>query len=108
MPLPLTRTQILLEPEQHRALTELARRQNRSLSDLVRAIVSQELEHQACAQAEMLRQRQQTLGRITRHRAAILDRRGGQSLAIDVDGEISRMREDRDEEIGRALADDRG
>jgi len=30
------RTQILLEPEQHKTLTEIARQERRSLSDLVR------------------------------------------------------------------------
>ena len=33
------RTQILLESEQHRALTEIARQEQRSLSDLVREMV---------------------------------------------------------------------
>lgn len=33
------RTQILLEPEQHRILTEIARQEKRSLSELVREMV---------------------------------------------------------------------
>ena len=33
------RTQILLEPEQHKTLTEIARQEQRSLSDLVREMV---------------------------------------------------------------------
>ena len=37
------RAQILLEPEQHQALAEIARRQNRSLSDVVREMVDREL-----------------------------------------------------------------
>ncbi len=37
------RTQILLEPEQHQTLTEIARRENRSLSDVVREMVRQQL-----------------------------------------------------------------
>ncbi len=40
------RTQILLEPGQHRALAELAHRQGRSLSDLIREIVEQHLAEQ--------------------------------------------------------------
>ena len=39
----LYRAQILLEAEQHRALTEIAQREGRSLSDLVREIVGQHL-----------------------------------------------------------------
>jgi predicted DNA-binding ribbon-helix-helix protein len=33
------RTQILLEPEQHRILTEIARQEKRSLSELIRELV---------------------------------------------------------------------
>lgn len=33
------RTQILLEPEQHRILTEIAREEKRSLSDIIREMV---------------------------------------------------------------------
>ena len=39
----LYRARILLEAEQHRALTEIAQREGRSLSDLVREIVGQHL-----------------------------------------------------------------
>jgi predicted HicB family RNase H-like nuclease len=42
----LHRTQILLEPEQHRALAEIARREGRSLSDVVREMLRQQIEHQ--------------------------------------------------------------
>lgn len=38
------RAQILLEPEQHAALAEIAQSENRSISDLVREIVRQWLE----------------------------------------------------------------
>jgi len=39
----LQRTQILLEPEQHRVLTEIAQEEGRSLSDLLREIVAEHL-----------------------------------------------------------------
>ena len=39
----LHRAQILLEPGQHQALTEIAQKEGRSLSDLVREIVRQYL-----------------------------------------------------------------
>ena len=39
----LTRTQILLEPEQHRSLQEIARREKRSLSDVVRELLRRQL-----------------------------------------------------------------
>jgi predicted CopG family antitoxin len=38
------RTQILLQPEQHEALVEIARREKRSLSDVVRGMLQQQLE----------------------------------------------------------------
>lgn len=37
------RTQILLESEQHKLLTEIARREKRSLSDVVREMVDDQL-----------------------------------------------------------------
>lgn len=37
------RTQILLEPEQHQALKEIARQQNRSLSDIIREMVDKQI-----------------------------------------------------------------
>ena len=40
------RAQILLEPEQHAALAEIAQNENRSISDLVREIVRQWLDEQ--------------------------------------------------------------
>ncbi len=40
------RAQILLEPEQHQALADVARRENRSISELMREIVDQWLSQQ--------------------------------------------------------------
>ncbi len=39
----MVRTQLLLEPEQHRALAEMARQADRSMSDVVREILRQAL-----------------------------------------------------------------
>jgi hypothetical protein len=39
----MNRTQILLQPEQHKQLTEIARREKRSLSDVVREMVDDQL-----------------------------------------------------------------
>lgn len=39
----MDRLQILLNPEQHRALKEIARREKRSLSDLLREMVDHQL-----------------------------------------------------------------
>jgi predicted DNA-binding protein len=40
----MLRTQILLEPEQHRILTEIAQREKRSLSDLLREMIDQQID----------------------------------------------------------------
>ena len=40
----MQRTQIMLESEQHQALTEIARKENRSLSDLIREMLQVQLE----------------------------------------------------------------
>ena len=37
------RTQILLEPEQHKALAEIARQEKRSLSDVIREMVDKQI-----------------------------------------------------------------
>jgi predicted DNA-binding ribbon-helix-helix protein len=37
------RSQILLEPEQHKTLTEIAHQENRSLSDLIREMVDKQI-----------------------------------------------------------------
>lgn len=43
MTLNYTRTQILLEPEQHRRLQEIARREKRSFSDVVRDMLARQI-----------------------------------------------------------------
>lgn len=50
----MLRTQILLEPEQHKTLTEIAQREKRSLSSLIREMLDkqiQEKQNLALAQA---------------------------------------------------------
>lgn len=37
------RTQIMLEPEQHKILTEIARQEKRSLSDVIREMVDKQV-----------------------------------------------------------------
>ena len=41
------RTQILIEPAQHRALTEIAQREQRSLSDVVREMLQAQLKQRS-------------------------------------------------------------
>ena len=93
----LYRTQILLEPEQHRALAERARREGRSVSDLVREMVRQKLDEEKQAEDAVLQRRLGGLERIRQHREEMLARRGGQPIDFDVVEAINSMREEGDE-----------
>ena len=65
----LQRTQILLEPEQHRALTEIAQGEGRSLSDLLREIVDDHLARRG--QDERLQQAMQAIDALARIREQV-------------------------------------
>jgi predicted CopG family antitoxin len=100
----LRRTQILLEPEDYERLADLARREGRSLSEVVREIV-----HDALGPREERRspeERQHLLAQleeVRRHREALLAERGGAILEIDVADLIRDGREERDREILAAI-----
>lgn len=68
------RAQILLEPEQHAALVEVAEREKRSISDVVRQIVDQWLERQD--DQRLWEQRMHALERLTRIRERIQEQHG--------------------------------
>ena len=68
------RAQILLEPEQHAALAEIAQNENRSISDLVREIVRQWLDEQD-RNAQIVRELQ-ALDELTQMRLAIQEQHG--------------------------------
>jgi hypothetical protein len=91
------RTQILLEPDQHRTLREIAHAEGRSISELVRAVLREYLVDRERAAEEDLTRYLAGLERIRQHREAILARRGGKPLEIDIVETINRMREERDE-----------
>jgi predicted CopG family antitoxin len=99
------RTQILLEPEQHQALTEIARREQRSLSDVVREMLHDQLKQRRQNATAERKRRLEALERIKSHRQAILDRRGGNPLEIDVVELINQMRDERDAELTRFIQD---
>ncbi|MGA7729909.1 MAG: ribbon-helix-helix protein, CopG family, partial [Chloroflexia bacterium] len=78
----LHRTQILLEPEQHSKLAEIARREGRSISDVVRTMLEQQLQQRdqdvEAQDVEAIRNRRlAALERIREHKEAILKARGG-------------------------------
>jgi Arc/MetJ-type ribon-helix-helix transcriptional regulator len=98
----LYRAQILLEPEQHKALAEIARREDRSISDVVRTALREWLkDHQ---EDESIRQRMQALEVIRKHRQEMFARHGGQPLEIDVAALIEISRQERTDELfGRSF-----
>ncbi|MGH2457835.1 MAG: hypothetical protein ACRDIY_03095 [Chloroflexota bacterium] len=101
------RTQLLLRPDQHEALIEIARRENRSISDVVREMIGQQLDSRAQARSATIQRQLEALERIRQHREAILAERGGKPIEIDIADMINQMREERDEEILGSIADQR-
>jgi hypothetical protein len=91
----LYRTQILLEPEQHRLLSQIAQRQRRSLSDVVREIVRQHLDEQN----EARRERMAAFEQIEKHRAKIMAGRGGKPITVDLNAIIEEIREEQVNEL---------
>jgi len=88
------RAQILLEPEQHNALAEVARRENRSISELMREIVNQWLSQQD--DQRLWEQRMETLERLGQIRESIQ-----QEYGVYQGDLIEEARADRDEDIDR-------
>jgi hypothetical protein len=91
------RAQILLDPEQHDALAEIARRDGISISEIVRTAVETWLEEHR--QEESERKQLEALNIIQAHRQALLARRDGQPFNFDPADLIERMREERSDEL---------
>ena len=70
----LHRAQLLLEPEQHQALAEIAKQEGRSISDLVREIVRKHLTERA--QEAQLASTLQAIERLSQIRARLREERG--------------------------------
>jgi hypothetical protein len=88
------RAQILLEPEQHRTLSELAQREGRSISDLVRESIQVYLaERDREAQRE---RRMKALDALTEIRERIQAEHG--VLSVDL---VAEMRDERDRDNER-------
>jgi hypothetical protein len=91
------RTQILIEPEQHAKLTNLAREQNRSVSEIIREVVGQYL----ADRAEVVRWhgRLQGLERARKLRKAIREERGGKPIDLNLINELGEIRQQRDADL---------
>ena len=90
----LYRAQILLQPKQHQAIVEIARREGRSISEVVREMISAELQRR---EQNTLTEQLEGLERIRRHREEILARRGGKPLDVDIVQMLEQIREEQDE-----------
>jgi len=91
------RAQILLEPEQHQQLSEIAAREGRSVSDVVREAVAAYVVTRS--QEDIRKKRLKALDEIKRFRQAVLERRGGKPIEGDVVALIDQMREERDHDL---------
>jgi hypothetical protein len=95
----LLRTQILLEPEQHRALADVAQAENRSLSDVIREMLAQQLAQRRRRTESKRQRRLDALARIRKHQQEIVTRRGGRRLELDAVALIEQVRDERDDEL---------
>lgn len=86
------RSKILLDPEQHNALAEIARRNVTSISAVVRTVLQVWLDERQ--QDERLRVRLEALDTIRAHRQELLDRRDGKPLNFDPAGLLERVRKE--------------
>lgn len=76
--------QLLLEPEQHRALAEIARQEGRSIFDIAREMVQRQIEQRRETARADLERRLGGLQRIRRHRDEAVERRRGRPAGLDV------------------------
>jgi Arc/MetJ-type ribon-helix-helix transcriptional regulator len=88
------RAQILIDPEQHTALANLAQKENRSISDLVREIVQEYLDQQN--RKTRLQRELQALEALSQLRRVIQEEKG--IYAGDL---IEESRHERDEDVDR-------
>ncbi len=91
------RAQILLDPNQHQKLAEIAQQEGTSISEIVRTAVQEWLDERK--DDEILRQRLEALELVDQHRQAILSRRKGTPLEIDITATINQLRAERDDEL---------
>ena len=103
----MRRTQLLLEPEQHDALAEIARKEGRSISNVVREMVQRQIEQRRETARADLERRLEALQRIRRHRDEAVERRGGRPVDLDVAALIRQAREEREERAFTAFDDRR-
>ncbi|HEY0071185.1 MAG TPA: hypothetical protein VGE04_14560 [Chloroflexia bacterium] len=93
----LYRTQILLEPEQHRELAAIAKTEGRSISELVREFVQCQLEQRKTEQSATIKRRLEALEGIRQFREEVLRENTGQPIDFDIVEAVNQAREEQDE-----------
>jgi len=93
------RAHLLLEPEQHRLLAQIAEREARSVSDLAREIVQEGIEQRQQLYNVEKKKGLQALERARQVRQAILAARGGEPINLDIPALIDELRNDRDDQV---------
>ena len=101
----LYRAQILIEQGQRKTLSQIARQEGRSMSDVARELIRLGLAARGDTPEMRGRRRDRALARAAQLRAAIQRRRGGQPLDIDVAELLRSIREERDAAISLGIAD---
>ena len=97
----LHRTQLLLDPAQHKLLARLARQKKRSLSDVAREALALGLQALTGSPEAHWKRRTTALGRADRLRQT-MRRRRGRPLQVDIAALIDETREERNAAIIRS------
>jgi predicted DNA-binding protein len=92
------RAQILLEPEQHKTLQEIAEREGRSLSDVAREVIQKGLDAREHEMEAIWQKRAAALQRLDQIREAIQEQQG--IYEGDLLGEV---RSEREQQLNDAL-----
>jgi len=92
----LKRVQMLIEPDQHRILLEIARRRSESVAQVTRQVIN--LGIRMVEMDEAFTRREEALKKAEALRQAMRARRG-QPLEIDVVDDLQQARKERDENL---------
>ncbi|HLE15967.1 MAG TPA: hypothetical protein VI776_14560 [Anaerolineales bacterium] len=93
------RTHLLLDPDQHKNLAQLAKLEGRSISELTREFVQEGIEQRQRLFAVEKQRRLQVLEKTRQVRLAIMREHGGVPLDVSFPDLISELREERDDQI---------
>jgi hypothetical protein len=95
----MVRIRLLLKPEQHHALAQLAWQEGRNISEIAREIIQEGIERRQLLPVTQREQRMQALQKARQVRQAILQERGGVPLDLNLSEKIADLREKRDDQI---------